>query len=240
MKVYIGTSGYFYWDWKGVFYPENLKPYQWFEYYSKHFNTLEINSTFYRFPSPSSLKNWYKIAPENFVYSVKVNKYITHIKKFKGVKEQLDRFYTLSSTHLKEKLGTFLFQLPPFFKYSPDNIHSIVNQLNKRFKNVLEFRNESWFKEEVFNTLKNNNIIFCCISSPKFGDICKNTAKIVYVRFHGKTKWYKYRYSKDELKQWAEKIEEIKPDVAFIYFNNTYNGYAAENALQMKEFFNQG
>jgi len=239
LKVFIGTSGYFYWDWKGKFYPIDLKPDRWFEYYAKYFNTLEINSTFYKFPTNSSLKRWYKIAPDGFFYSIKVNKIITHLKRFKGTKDILKQFYTLSYNTLREKLGVFLFQLPPSFRYKKANLEVITGQLDNSFKNAIEFRNESWFVQEVFEILEKENIIFCCISAPKFNDICKNTAKTVYVRFHGKKQWYKYRYSKDELKLWAEKIINLNPEEAFIYFNNTYNAYAVENALQMKEIFNQ-
>ncbi|NPA52132.1 MAG: DUF72 domain-containing protein [Aquificae bacterium] len=239
MKAYIGTCGYFYWDWKGKFYPNELKPHQWFSFYAKHFDTLEINSTFYKFPTPSSLTAWYKKAPKDFIFSLKVNKTITHIKRFKDTKEELNRFYMLSAKYLKEKLGIFLFQLPPSFRYSPQNLELIVNQIDPTFKNCIEFRHESWFREETFSMLKTKNIIFCCISTPKFGDICKNTANMVYVRLHGKTQWYKYRYTTDELVQWADKIKSINPTEAFIYFNNTYNAYAVENALLMKKIINQ-
>ena len=238
MNLYIGTSGYFYWEWKGVFYPVELKPSQWFEYYSKYFNTLEINSTFYRFPSRSSIKNWYKIAPDGFLYSVKVNKLITHIKKFKGTKEILNGFYSVVSENLREKLGAFLFQLPPSFRYSVKNFGLILNQLNPDFINVIEFRNKTWFRDEVYDALKENNAVFCCVSAPKF-EVCSKTSDTMYVRFHGKKQWYRYKYSDEELKEWVDRIHSLSPETVFIYFNNTYKAYAVENAIRMKQILNQ-
>ncbi len=238
MNVYIGTSGYFYWDWKGRFYPSDLKPSHWFDYYMEHFNTLEINSTFYRSPKPQTMKNWYRKSKEGFLFSVKVNKSVTHIKKFKGAKQILDDFYSVVSDNLNEKLANFLFQLPPSLKYSERKLNQIVSHLNFDFSNVIEFRHESWFRKEVYNRLRKNGVTFCCISAPVFEDICEKTTDTVYIRFHGKKNWYRYRYSDEELKKWADWIKELSPENVFIYFNNTYQAYAVENALKMIELLN--
>ncbi len=234
MKYFIGCSGYFYWGWKGKFYPEDLKPNQWFNYYSKIFNTVEINSTFYHFPRPSTIKKWYKDSPENFIFSVKVNKTITHLKKFNGTEDLVNRFYSVVSENLKEKTGTFLFQLPPSYKYSKNNLEKIVNQLNLEFKNVVEFRHKSWWNEDVYDILAENNISFCSISSPKLPEDLIKTSDFGYVRFHGKERWYDYDYSDKELKDWAERIKKANFKECFIYFNNDYNAYAPKNALTLK------
>ncbi len=237
MEVYIGTSGYFYWDWKGRFYPEELKPSEWFDYYMRYFNTLEINSTFYRFPKSSTMKNWYKNSKEDFLFSVKVNKTVTHLKKFRETKNILDDFYSTVLENLKEKLAAFLFQLPPSLKYSPQKLQQIIFQLDSRFLNVLEFRHESWFNEDVYRKLSENRITLCCISAPRFNDVCEKTTDIIYVRFHGKDNWYRYKYKDEELKLWVDRIVELSPKRVFIYFNNTYRAYAVENALKIKEMF---
>ncbi len=235
MKYYIGCSGYFYWGWKGKFYPEDLKPNQWFKYYSNVFDTVEINSTFYHFPKASTIKKWYKDSPENFVFSVKVNKTITHLKKFKDSEDLINQFYKTVSENLKEKLGTFLFQLPPSYKYSKNNLQKIVTQLNPEFKNVVEFRHKSWWNEDVYRTLKEYNICFCSISSPKLPEDLIKTSDFGYVRFHGKERWYDYDYSDEELEKWTEKIKKANFKECFIYFNNDYNAYAPKNALTLKE-----
>ncbi len=239
MNYYIGCSGYFYWGWKGKFYPEDLKPNQWFKYYSKVFNTVEINSTFYHFPKSSSVKKWYKEAPENFKFTLKVHKSITHLKRFKDVKEELNKFYETSSL-LEEKLGCLLFQMPPSFKYSKENIKLIVENLNKDFKNVVEFRHTSWWNEEVYKTLRENKIIFCSVSAPKLPDNIIKTSYDIYIRFHGKDKWYKYNYSDEEIRNYAEKIKNLKCKNLYSYFNNDFNAYAPFNALKLKKFLLSG
>ncbi len=235
MKYFIGCSGYFYWGWKGRFYPEDLKPNQWFKYYSSVFDTVEINSTFYHFPKGTTIKKWYKDSPEDFVFSVKVNKSITHLKKFKDTQDLINQFYQVVSQNLKEKLGTFLFQLPPSYKYSKINFERLIKQLNPDFKNVIEFRHKSWWNEEVYKSLEENNLCFCSISSPNLPEDLVKTSDFGYVRFHGKDSWYKYDYTKEELENWAEKIKKAGFKECYIYFNNDFYAYAPKNALKLKD-----
>ncbi|WP_297456077.1 DUF72 domain-containing protein [Persephonella sp.] len=239
MYTFIGTSGFFYWGWKGRFYPQELKPSQWFEFYASKFNTVEINSTFYNFPKKSSLKKWHKISPENFVFSVKVNKHITHIKRLKDIKQEMKEFYSIVSEALGEKLGAVLFQMPPSFKYFEENLNRVLDVVNPEFTNVFEFRHKSWWNEEVFKILGKNNIVFCSVSAPKLPEIFVKNTNIAYIRFHGKTDWYKYKYSVEELAEWVKKIKTNPPDKLFVYFNNDYYGYAPENAQQFKDLLNK-
>ncbi|WP_029522003.1 DUF72 domain-containing protein [Persephonella sp. KM09-Lau-8] len=239
MDSFIGTSGFFYWGWKGKFYPAELKPSQWFEFYASKFNTVEINSTFYNFPKKSNLKRWYKISPENFLFSVKVSKQITHIKRLKDTKQKMEDFYSIVSEALGEKLGAILFQMPPSFKYSEENLSRILDIVNPQFTNVFEFRHKSWWNEEVFKILGENNIVFCSISAPKLPEIFVKNTDISYIRFHGKTNWYKYKYSIEELTEWVKNIKTNPPDKLFVYFNNDYYGYAPENAQQFKDLLNK-
>ncbi|HCB69945.1 MAG TPA: DUF72 domain-containing protein [Persephonella sp.] len=239
MMFYIGCSGYFYWGWKGKFYPPEIKPSNWFDYYSDFFNTVEINSTFYNFPKEKNLKNWYRKAPENFIFSVKVHRSITHLKKFKDTKDTLDEFYSVVKNSLKEKLGAVLFQLPPSFRYSDENLRIIIDQLDPDFINVVEFREKSWWNDNVYDTLDNHNIIFCSVSAPGLPDDIIKTGNGIYIRFHGVDSWYRYDYSDDQLESWAKRILEIKADKNFIYFNNDFNAYAPKNALKLKELIDK-
>jgi uncharacterized protein YecE (DUF72 family) len=234
MEYYIGCSGWFYWHWKGEFYPKKLNTSKWFSYYAKFFNTVELNSPFYRFPKPTTAKAWYRNSPDGFVYSLKVNRIITHVKRFKGTQRLIREFYRLGDV-LKEKMGCFLFQLPPSFKYDKNKLNSIIKQLDSDKTNVLEFRDISWFNSEVYDSLKKNNIIFCIVSSPKLPEEFIKTSKDVYIRFHGRSSWYSYKYSNKELKEWAKKLRKSKAKRLWAYFNNDANAFAVKNGLVLKK-----
>ena len=234
MECFIGCSGWFYWHWKGLFYPDDLEQSKWFKHYTKCFNTVELNSTFYRFPKPSTAKGWYRQAPPSFIYTLKVNRLITHIKKFKGCNQLIKDFYKVGD-EVKEKMGCFLFQLPPSLKYNKKKLDEIMDQLDLERSNVLEFRHPSWFTEEVYDSLKSSGIIFCAVSAPGLPETLVKTADDVYIRFHGKESWYAYEYSKEELKEWKARIEKLKPKRVWAYFNNDANAYAPFNALALKK-----
>ena len=231
---YLGCSGWFYWHWKGKFYPNELPQSKWFQYYMQHFNTVELNSTFYHFPKQSTAKNWYRQAPKGFVYTLKVNKNITHIKKFADTQREIKDFYKLGD-ELKEKMGCFLFQLPPSLKLDSNLLEKIIEQLDPERKNVIEFRDKSWFKHEVYENLKKANIIFCTVSSPTLPEDFVKTSKDVYIRFHGKTAWYRHDYSQEELKAWSDRIKKAKPENVWVYFNNDANASAVDNCLKLRK-----
>ncbi len=226
----LGCSGWFYPHWQGIFYPSPQS--RWFGYYATKFNTVELNSPFYNFPKESTVKAWYRNAPKGFVYTLKVNKYITHMKKFKNAKTQIKKFYTVCSL-LNEKLGCFLFQLPPSLHFSEAKLKEIVTQLDTEKKNVIEFRHNSWFCAETYDELKENGIMFCIVSAPRLPDTFVKTAKDIYIRFHGKLAWYAHNYGDRELREWASKIKKYKN--AWIYFNNDAMAFAPKNCLRLKE-----
>jgi len=238
MNVHIGCSGYNYREWKGMFYPENIPQSKWLEYYTEHYNTVEINASFYRFPSGKSLKSWYDKTPPNFRFSLKANNQITHFKKFNGTQELINEFYDVADKSLKDKLECILFQLPPSVKYSRETLDRIVEQLNPAFNNVLEFRDAGWWNEDVYKILKSNKIIFCISSYPGLPDDFVKTADTVYVRLHGKTELYKSNYSNHELQQLRDSIDGSKAKHAFIYFDNTWGGNAIANAQTMQQLMN--
>ena len=243
MLYYLGTSGWSYDHWVGEFYPEDLPRNKWLEFFTKHFNTAEVNMTFYRFPFENLLKGWYNKTPSGFKFSLKANRQITHEKKFKNVSQLLKKFYKLADI-LQEKLGCILFQTPPSFKLEKDystfkRFLEVLYAKYSSYRNVIEFRHPSWYCEKAFELLKQHNIGFCIVSAPKLPEIVKVTARHAYFRFHGAKKWYSYDYSAKELKEWANKIRKIKAKECFIYFNNDFNAYAVKNCKQLKKLLKQ-
>ena len=232
MDLHIGCSGWYYQHWKDSFY-KNIPQNRWFSHYARMFGTVELNSTFYHFPKERTVAGWYRKAPENFVYSIKANRMITHLKRFSGTERIMKEFYDVVKM-LDEKLGCVLFQLPPSIYFDMERLDGILSQLDPQVRNVIEFRHASWWNDEVFEKLKENNIIFCIVSAPDLPGNFIKTAKDIYVRFHGMD-WYNYNYSMAELKEYAEKTYKAKPRNAWIYFNNDLNACAPENALELME-----
>jgi len=226
----VGTSGYFYRGWRGAFYPPELSPSEYFAYYQEHFDTVEVNASFYRFPTRETVRRWYREAREGFLYAVKAHREITHIKRFQDP-ERVRTFYEAVAA-LGEKLGPVLFQLPPSFRYSEENLNRILSALDPSFKNAVEFRHASWWDEAVYRALREAGVAFVSVSAPGLPETFVNTA-FAYLRFHGKEAWYRYEYSEEELAAWAERARGHRP--LFAYFNNTDRGYAPKNALRFKE-----
>lgn len=235
MKWYIGCSGFHYKEWKGIFYPEKLAQKNWFEYYSRHFNTLELNVTFYRFPRLAFLEDWHNKSPADFMFSVKAPRLITHYKKFQDVKQLMDDFYNLSRQGLKEKLGPILFQLPASTTYTEERLILLIKSMDPAFENVIEFRNEGWWQERVMLALRQARICFCGVSYPRLPDEAVINNELVYYRFHGIPKLYYSSYEPKELEKVVKAIKKNKRvEKAFIYFNNTATAAALENAKYMK------
>jgi len=230
----VGCSGWLYPHWKGKFYPKDIPKSKWFEFYAGKFSTVELNSTFYHFPRVRNTKKWYKEAPDKFVYTLKANRYITHMKKFNKCKRLVNDFYKAADA-LNEKLGCILFQLPPNLHFHSDKLKEIIKTLNTDYKNVLEFRHESWYTKEVYDILKENNIIFCAISHPLLPEDLIKTSKDIYIRFHGKKSLYGSNYSRKELQTWTRKIKKSKAKNVWAYFNNDFGGYAPKNALELRK-----
>lgn len=233
-KILIGCSSYNTAEWKGIFYPENLPKSKWFEFYCQHFSTYELNATFYRFPTVKSLQSWYEKSPGEFIFSVKVPKQITHMQKFADCEALIEDFYSVCSTGLKEKLGCILFQLPPSFEYTEERLELILGYLKPEFKNVIEFRNGSWWNKEVFDAFSESKAIFCNVRYPKLPEGIVATSGIGYLRFHGSLKLFYSSYSQKELEKAFDEIKKSNVDAFFIYFNNTASSAGILNALEMK------
>ena len=233
--IHIGLSAYNNSYWIGIFYPEDLPASKRFEFYCRHFNTYEINATFYKFPTEKSMRAWYDKSPASFMFSVKTPKIITHFKRFNDVQNEIDEFYKLCREGLKEKLGFILFQLPPSFDYTPEKLNMIISSLNHDFKNVVEFRNISWWIPETFDALTKHGIIFCSVSYPKLPDTVISTTSTVYIRLHGVPKLFYSGYSNDKLEEFKNEIQSNDNiNSAYIYFNNTAGNEGILNALQLK------
>jgi len=237
LDKYLGCSGFYYWHWRGLFYPEDLPTSKWLEFYAEHFNALEINSSFYHWPKESTLKNWAKKTPENFKLVLKANREITHIKRFKDTEQAVGKFYTLAEL-LGEKLAGILFQLPPSIHKSNEFFKRMQGQLNTEYKNFIEFRHKSWFCKEIYDKMKKAKLCFVSVSAPKRLGIPESvikTSKDAYIRFHGTEQWYRHDYSEQELQSWAEKIKKAKPKAVYAFFNNDFNASAPKNCLKLKE-----
>ena len=234
--IRIGTSGWYYNHWSGLFYPAEMPKNRWFEYYAKDFDTVEVNNTFYQLPKQQSVKKWYGRAPKNFIYTVKANRYITHIKRLKETSEALERFFEMAEL-LKEKLGPVLYQLPPSLHKDLDVLGGFVRLLPKNRIAVFEFRDKSWYSEDTYKLLDRSRAGFCVHDMPGKQTPRVITSDIIYVRFHGPTGRYAGSYTKSALRDWAQWLKEQTEKVhsIYVYFNNDFSAYAVKNAKQLKE-----
>jgi uncharacterized protein YecE (DUF72 family) len=232
--AYVGCSGWFYWKWRGLFYPDGLPTGEWFGHYAKHFDTVEINASYYSWPTVANVNAWRRQPRKRaFVYTVKACELITHIKRFKGTKTLIKDFGMIADI-LGERMGCFLFQLPPSHHYTKARLTAILSQLDPARRNVVEFRHASWWNETVYDAFRRTGTIFCSCSGPRLPDQLVRTADDVYVRLHGPERWYRHDYSRDELLKWAERIKASAAKRAWVYFNNDYGANAPKNAQTMR------
>lgn len=238
-QVRIGTSGWNYPHWKDVFYPSTLPKSKWLEFYTEHFDTVELNATFYRLPKEKTFKNWHLRTPKNFLWAVKASRYITHIKKIRDPGESLGKFYG-GILGLQEKLGPILFQLPPSLSFDEKVFQQFCECLDARHRYTLEVRNPSWINDRAFAMLAEYHIAFCIADTAgRFPYHETITADFVYIRLHGSKALYASEYTEGELKVWANKILKWGKET-YVYFDNDYGGYAAGNAKRLKELLRIG
>ncbi len=237
-QIFIGTSGYNYQHWINVFYPKNLSPNRWLEFYTDHFNSVELNVTFYRLPSEKTFISWYKRTPTHFCFVIKGSRFITHIKRLKDCKESLEIFFK-NVIKLKEKLKCILWQLPPSLRFDYQRLKEFVLLLKKYSfcLHSFELRHKSWFNRSTYEIFKENNINLCIADSPDFPCEEVLTADFIYLRFHGGKILYGSEYSQEELQIWAEKAKKWlkRRKTLFAFFNNDAYGFAPKNASSFKE-----
>ncbi|OLY92081.1 Uncharacterized conserved protein YecE, DUF72 family [Cnuella takakiae] len=230
---HIGCSGFSYKEWKDKFYPKGLATGKWFEYYCQHFNCVELNVTFYRFPQVTTLQGWHRRSPEGFRFAAKAPRTITHYKKFKEAHTEVADFYKVLQYGLAEKLGAVLFQTPPSFAFSEENLANIISHLNPEVTNVVEFRHESWWQPEVWEQLQANNIVVSGTSYPGLPDTLPEQQTTAYYRLHGVPHLYHSPYTEPYIRKVAGRVSGAQK--AFVFFDNTASGAAIQNAQYLQE-----
>lgn len=238
-RLFIGTSGYNYPDWKGIFYPKGLVQKDWLSYYSQVFQTVEINNSFYTSVKQETYKQWYQQTPEDFVFAVKGHRFITQMKKLHGVAEAVNHFFG-SVLELREKLQVVLWQFPAYFHFNgavKERLSAFLKLLPKNVRHAFEFRHTSWLQTEATVILQQYNAALVVAESGQYPLLEKQTASWSYIRFHGPGKLYDSAYSEEHMKQWAVKIKEqqTRGDV-YVYFNNDYHGHAITNIHMLKGY----
>lgn len=239
-KLFIGTSGWAYSHWEGIFYPPGLRPHDKLRHFSRYFKTVEINYSFYRLPKVSVCQRWYAETPADFVFAVKASRFITHIKRLKEVKTAW-KVLLENALGLKEKLGPILLQFPPNFKATEENIKRLEKfgrATSEGLRVAAEFRDGSWFDEKIYELLKEHKVAWVMADSPEYPKAEIVTADFVYIRLHGSKTMFSSKYTKKELQDLARRIREWqKQDLdVYCYFNNDERGFAVENAKELIEF----
>ena len=240
-KLRIGCSGWSYKDWEGVFYPKGLAAKEYLPYYSKVFNCVEIDSSFYRIPNQFMVSQWRNNTPEGFLFSPKLPKKITHENKLKNSESTLVYFYSVLSK-LKEKLGPIAIQLPPSIKLSTHEgaMKEFVSQLSPEFKHAIEFRHKSWFTPDVYSLLGKNNIAMVWTLNQYLESPPEVTADFIYLRMVGDREITEFTsVQKDrsaDLKRWAEAVKGSsgKFESGYVFFNNHFAGFSPESANEFR------
>ena len=231
----IGCSGWNYAHWRnGVFYPPRCAARHWLRFYAERFDTVEVNTTFYRLPQLRSVERWVEETPDNFTFAVKISRYITHIKRLLDVAEHLPLLYERIAPLLRSpKLGPLLWQLPPTFACDLGRLASTLEQLHDGRRHAFEFRHPSWFRPEVLELLREHGAALVIADRPEVNrfQLQALTAGFTYVRFHAGTRGRNGNYSHRELDEWAVRLAGWRAEAeVFAYFNNDWEGYAIENA----------
>lgn len=235
-KIHIGTSGWHYKHWKGNFYPVDIKDHEQLKEYIKTFETVELNNSFYHLPAEETFRQWAAAVTDGFIFSVKASRYITHMKKLKDTLPAVE-ILLQHADKLKDKLGPVIFQLPPGWKVNAERLSDFLKRLPKGYRYTFEFRNQTWFTEEIYESLRKHNIALCIYELDHYQSPILVTADFVYVRLHGPEGKYQGSYTQEQLDHWAAYCRQWSKEGkdVFIYFDNDQEGYAAFNAkiLQM-------
>lgn len=232
-KVYrLGCSGWSYKDWIGKFYPENCEPGKMLEEYSKVFDTVEVNMSFYRLPFEGMIKSWRSRTPEDFLFCPKMSRKITHVKRLSGVEEELTKFLSRMRV-FGQKLGPVLIQLPAGMKRDLTRLENFLSLLPDDLRFAIEFRNSDWVSRETRALLAEYGVAICFVDSPEMVLKTEATSGFAYIRWHGRGSWYRYEYDIREIEEWAGFIEMLNVDEVFGFWNNTAGASAPKNCLDL-------
>lgn len=244
-RLHIGTSGWSYKHWSGIFYPEDVKPAKYLEHYVTAFDCVELNASFYRIPNVKTAEEWARRTPSSFRFCAKMSRFITHQKKLVDAAESLDRFLAVFDP-LSNRLGPFLVQLPPSLRFDPDIAEAFLHLLASR-RNIGEFaleaRHDSWFTPESFSLLSHYGIAnVIADSGGRFAGAEVPTDSLVYLRFHGPDGRYHDSYTTAALSTYARKIMGWLSErcQVWAFFNNDFDGHAVHNARELKALIESG
>jgi uncharacterized protein YecE (DUF72 family) len=236
--IRIGCSGWNYASWKHEFYG-GLPARAWLEHYAQHFDTVEVNNTFYRLPSKDAVANWERTVPPGFLFTIKASRYLTHIKRLLDVGQGLERFYERLEPLLRSpKMGPILWQLPPNFQRDDERLGNALAKLPREQRHCFEFRHPSWFADEVYALLREHGAALVIGDRPEVKEFQAHvfTAPWTLVRFHYGSRGRRGNYSEAELREWALRLEDWSRNVEILaYFNNDWEVFAVRNALRLKE-----
>lgn len=238
MAVRVGTSGWSYEHWQGVLYPQGAPRRARLDYYAARFRTVEVNSTYYRWPKDATFASWRRRTPEDFLLTVKAPGLLTHVSRLFKPERWVERA-TRAMNRLGEKRGVLLVQLSPAFPYDHPRLAYFLDCFPRGSRLAFEFRHPSWHREETFRLLERHGAAYCVMSGAHLPCVLRATAPFVYVRMHGPSRDFLYAgsYSREDLAWWAERVGEWESaglDV-LVYFNNDGEGHAVRNALALQE-----
>jgi uncharacterized protein YecE (DUF72 family) len=236
--VRVGLSGWNYAHWRnGVFYPPRLPASRWLEFYAERFDTVEVNSTFYRLPRADAVARWVEQTPDGFLFAVKASRYLTHVKRLRDLGPGLERFLERIEPLLDSpKLGPLLWQLPPTFRRDQDRLAEALARLPAGLRHCVEFRDPSWFVEETYALLRERGVGLAIGDRPVHAfQTYELTAPWTYVRFHSGARGRHGNYSESELQGWAERLRGWSAThEVFAYFNNDWDGFAPRNGALLR------
>jgi uncharacterized protein YecE (DUF72 family) len=244
-KIHIGTSGWSYKDWKGLFYPKALKSTDWLSYYSQTFRITEINSSFYHLPRKQTVEHWVQYTPDAFLFCPKMSRYLTHLKRLKEPEEPLERFFSIFEP-MQQKMGPVLLQLPPSLAFDPEVAGHLFKLLKKDYAArsfALEVRHKSWLEPEALGLMKHYSIaLVLSESGNRFPYAELVTARSIYIRFHGPNGRYNTSYDEATLQRFARLFLpwQHQGHELWIFFNNDFYGYAIQNALRLEALLQEG
>lgn len=234
-SVRIGTSGWHYPHWVGVFYPADLPAREWLAFYARHFDGVEVNSSFYRLPSLAVLRRWYDATPPHFLFALKASRYLTHMKKLREPGPGIAALEEALRA-LKGKRGPVLFQLPPRWRCDPERLRDFLESWPRSIPAAFELRDPDWHNGAILGLLREYRVAYCIYDLGGFASPLHVTADFVYVRLHGPGAPYCGCYGHEQLSRWAERVRAWSETMSvYVYFDNDEAGYAVRNALALKE-----